>query len=114
MPETRSGIPDLAEVADTRERSAVRDPRVIPFPTRRKGAEDPIPEARRDSVVDPRIAEVVCEVVASEQAFAIAAGRAEVETPVHPFVARETGEHSDDEAARAKWARYECRCAEQE
>ena len=114
MREARLGIPDLDEVASARERSAFRDPRIIFFPTGWKGAEDPIPKTGRDPVVDPRIAEVVREVVAAQQAFAMVAGLAEVESPVHPFVARETGEHSHDEATRLKWARYERRRAKQE
>ncbi len=114
MREARPGIPDFDEVAFARERSAVFDPRVILFPPGREGAEDPIPEASRDSVVDPRVAEVVCEVVAAEQEFAFAAGLAKVEAPMHPFVAAEASERSDDEATRLKRVRNERCRAEQE
>jgi len=112
--ETRPGIPDFDEVAFARERSAVFDPCVVLLPPGREGAENPIPEASRDPVVDPRVAEVVCEVVAAEQEFAFAAGLAEVEAPMHPFVAAEASERSADEATRLKRARDERCRAEQE
>jgi hypothetical protein len=57
---------------------------------------------------------VVCEVVAAEQAFALAAGLAEVEAPMHPFVAAETSERSTYEATRLKRTRDERCRAEQE
>ena len=70
----------------------IGDPRVVVAPCGWERAEDPIPEARRHSVVGAGVAEVVRQMMAPEPLLAPAPRATKVDAPVEVLVAAEAEE----------------------